>query len=210
MTSSGALSDALAATRRAELTRAARALLRRPVLRASGADAELVALVRRHAGTLREWFDRNTGWRLMVDSEVARLVKTVPDTGDATHPARDPRSVAEPARREATSRLLVELTGRDRGPLAALFAQALRLALQVDARGRHTRKHRVATELLALLLRREAGIRGKNEQEEEEDTPDDGSRRHDRETLPSRRGPRKRQTCAGCSVRTRLRPRRAG
>jgi len=91
-TSSGALADALAATRRAELSRAARALLRRPVLRSSGPDAELVSLVRRHAGALREWFDRNTGWRLMVDSEVARLVKTVPDTGDATHPARDPRS----------------------------------------------------------------------------------------------------------------------
>jgi uncharacterized protein (TIGR02678 family) len=92
MSTSGALSDALTATRRAELTRAARALLRRPVLRASGPDAEQVALVRRHAGALREWFDRNTGWRLVVDSEVARLVKTVADPGDATHPARDPRS----------------------------------------------------------------------------------------------------------------------
>jgi uncharacterized protein (TIGR02678 family) len=91
-TTSGALSDALAATRRAELTRAARALLRRPVLRSSGPEAELVALVRRHAGALREWFDRNTGWRLVVDSEVARLVKTVPHTDDATHAARDPRT----------------------------------------------------------------------------------------------------------------------
>lgn len=90
--SSGALSDALAATRRAELTKAARALLRRPVLRSAGPEAELVALVRRHAGALREWFDRNTGWRLVVDSEVARLVKTVPDADDATHPARDPRT----------------------------------------------------------------------------------------------------------------------
>jgi uncharacterized protein (TIGR02678 family) len=90
--SSGALSDALAATRRADVVRAARALLRRPVLRASGSDAELVGLVRRHAGVLREWFHRNTGWRLVVDSEVARLVKTVADTADATHPARDPRS----------------------------------------------------------------------------------------------------------------------
>jgi uncharacterized protein (TIGR02678 family) len=89
---SSGLADALAATRRAELMRAARALLRRPVLRASGPDAELVALIRRHAGPLREWFDRNTGWRLAVDSEVARLVKAVPDTADATHPARDPRS----------------------------------------------------------------------------------------------------------------------
>ena len=90
--SPAALSDALAATRQAELARAARALLRRPLLRSSGPDAELVTLVRRHAGVLREWFDRNTGWRLVVDSAVARLVKTVPDTGDATHAARDPRS----------------------------------------------------------------------------------------------------------------------
>lgn len=95
----GALSDALGQTRRSELTRAARALLRRPVLRAHGPDAEHVVLVRRHAGALREWFDRNTGWRLIVDSEVARLVKTVPDTADPTHPARDPRSRAAFTRR---------------------------------------------------------------------------------------------------------------
>jgi uncharacterized protein (TIGR02678 family) len=92
MSATTTLGDALAQTRRVELTRAARALLRRPVLRASGPDADDVALVRRHAGALREWFDRNTGWRLVVDSEVARLVKTVPDTADPTHPARDPRT----------------------------------------------------------------------------------------------------------------------
>ncbi|MBA2309780.1 MAG: TIGR02678 family protein [Pseudonocardiales bacterium] len=86
------LSDAIAVTRSTELARAARALLRRPVLRARGADSEHFVLVRRHAVALREWFDRNTGWRLLVDSEVARLVKTVASTGDSTHPARDPRS----------------------------------------------------------------------------------------------------------------------
>ncbi|MGH3586298.1 MAG: TIGR02678 family protein [Pseudonocardia sp.] len=91
--------DAVTAGRRSELTKAARALLRRPVLRAHGSDAELVVLVRRHAGELRAWFDRNTGWRLVVDSEVARLVKTVPDTGDATHPARDPRNRSAFSRR---------------------------------------------------------------------------------------------------------------
>ncbi|MHA6618533.1 TIGR02678 family protein [Pseudonocardia sp. DLS-67] len=91
--------DAVTAGRRSELTKAARALLRRPVLRAHGPDAELVVLVRRHASELRAWFDRNTGWRLVVDSEVARLVKTVPDTADATHPARDPRSRAAFSRR---------------------------------------------------------------------------------------------------------------
>lgn len=95
----GALTDALDRTRRTEQVRAARALLGRPVLRASGPDAELVVLVRRHASALREWFDRNTGWRLVVDSEVARLVKTVADTADPTHPARDPRSRAPFTRR---------------------------------------------------------------------------------------------------------------
>ncbi len=95
----GALSNALDQSRRSDYTRAARALLRRPVLRAHGPDAENVVLVRRHASELRAWFDRNTGWRLMVDSEVARLVKTVADTADPTHPARDPRSRAPFTRR---------------------------------------------------------------------------------------------------------------
>lgn len=95
----GALSHAVDQNRRAEYARAARALLRRPVLRAHGPDAEYVVLVRRHASELRAWFDRNTGWRLVVDSEVARLVKTVADTTDTTHPARDPRSRAPFTRR---------------------------------------------------------------------------------------------------------------
>jgi uncharacterized protein (TIGR02678 family) len=86
-----ALDSALEEARSAELRRAARALLRRPLLRA-GAEAEDFRLVRRHAGELRSWFDANTGWRLIVDSEVARLVKIAPTIDDPTHPARDPRS----------------------------------------------------------------------------------------------------------------------
>jgi uncharacterized protein (TIGR02678 family) len=87
-----ALADALAATRADDRRRAARALLRNPLLRAGGADAESFVLVRRHAQALREWFDRNTGWRLIVDSEVARLFKTPATTADATHPAREVKS----------------------------------------------------------------------------------------------------------------------
>jgi uncharacterized protein (TIGR02678 family) len=86
-----ALDSALEEARSAELRRAARALLRQPLLRA-GAEAEDFRLVRRHAGELRSWFDANTGWRLIVDSEVARLVKIPPTIDDPTHPARDPRS----------------------------------------------------------------------------------------------------------------------
>jgi uncharacterized protein (TIGR02678 family) len=93
------LDVALEEARTHELRRAARALLRRPLLRAGGAGGEDLGLVRRHAAELREWFDANTGWRLFVDSEVARLVKILPADADIPHPARDPRSGAPLGRR---------------------------------------------------------------------------------------------------------------
>lgn len=94
-----ALDSALEGAREANLRRAVRALLRRPLLRAGGVEAEEFRLVRRYAAELRSWFDANTGWRLIVDSEVARLVKLTPTTDDPTHPARDPRSRAPFTRR---------------------------------------------------------------------------------------------------------------
>lgn len=95
---SRALDDALEGARAAELRRAARALLRRPLLLAT-TEPDDFRLVRRHAAELRSWFDSNTGWRLIVDSEVARLVKLVPTAEDPTHPARDARSRAPFTRR---------------------------------------------------------------------------------------------------------------
>jgi uncharacterized protein (TIGR02678 family) len=89
---SGRLGDALEAARADELRRAARALLRRPLLSAGGPGGEDVRLVRRHAAELRSWFDANTGWRLHVDSQLARLEKRSAGTGDATRPASDPRT----------------------------------------------------------------------------------------------------------------------
>ncbi len=88
---SGALDSALQDARARELRQAARALLRRPLLHAAAAPEDF-RLVRRHAAELRSWFDVNVGWRLIVDSEVARLVKLAPTTDDPSHPARDPRS----------------------------------------------------------------------------------------------------------------------
>lgn len=88
---SEALEGALQIAQAAEQRRATRALLRRPLLRA-GADPESFRLVRRHARELGSWFEANTGWRLIVDSEVARLVKAPPTVEDHTHPARDTRT----------------------------------------------------------------------------------------------------------------------
>lgn len=90
---SGALSNALHVTRAAERQRAARAILRRPLLLAQGRDADLYLEVRRHAQYLREWLRLNTGWSLLVNAELARLVKsTEGQDPDHTFPAVDARS----------------------------------------------------------------------------------------------------------------------
>lgn len=75
------LADVLARQTEDERERALRALLMSPLL--AGGSEEL-ALVRRHAGYLRDWFARETGWRLHVERGCARLFKTPADTGDAT------------------------------------------------------------------------------------------------------------------------------
>jgi len=64
--------------------RAARLLLRHPLIRSS--DADRFRLVRRHVGDLAEWFDINTGWVLHRDSEVVRLDREPATVSDATHP----------------------------------------------------------------------------------------------------------------------------
>jgi uncharacterized protein (TIGR02678 family) len=89
---SHALDSALDQARARELQRAVRALLRRPLLLNNADGADEFRLVRRHAAELRSWFDANTGWRLQVDSEVARLVKLAATHEDASHPAREPRT----------------------------------------------------------------------------------------------------------------------
>ncbi|GAA1514035.1 TIGR02678 family protein [Nocardioides humi] len=87
------INDALTDRDAESRTRALRALLLRPVLRAQS-DGELFRQVRRHADQLREWFQRETGWRLVVEAQTVRLqVSSVPRGATALgvaerHPAR--------------------------------------------------------------------------------------------------------------------------
>lgn len=60
---------------------AVRALLMRPLM---GAAHEDLPLVRRNAERLREWFQRETGWMLVVERDGARLYKRPADLRDAT------------------------------------------------------------------------------------------------------------------------------
>ena len=89
----GGLSDALERQRLEERRRALRALLRHPLLTAAGPDPAAFALVRRHAGWLRDWLAAQAGWSLQVDTGVARLRKLPGDLEDGTRPA-----LAEPSR----------------------------------------------------------------------------------------------------------------
>jgi uncharacterized protein (TIGR02678 family) len=75
------------AEEQAQFRTALRALLAKPLLTADTDAAELV-LVRRHLTDLRDWLSRETGWRLVADSEAARLFKTATELDDASHPAR--------------------------------------------------------------------------------------------------------------------------
>jgi uncharacterized protein (TIGR02678 family) len=75
------------AEEQAQRQAALRALLAKPLLVAAD-DAESLMLVRRHLPALSDWLRRETGWRLAADAETARLFKTAPLAGDATHPAR--------------------------------------------------------------------------------------------------------------------------
>src|SRR5215469_1349902 len=71
----------IAAEEQAQRRAAVRALLAKPLLVAD-ADGETLVLVRRHLPELREWLNRETGWRLVADSETARLFKTAPELSD--------------------------------------------------------------------------------------------------------------------------------
>jgi uncharacterized protein (TIGR02678 family) len=59
----------------AERRRAARALLREPLLRADGPNAEEFRLVRRHRTELTRLFADGLGYRLVIDPQAARLFK---------------------------------------------------------------------------------------------------------------------------------------
>ena len=61
--------------RAGELTGSARALLTRP-WRTAEADRPLFLLIRRHAEQLDRWFTQRLGYRLIVSTDTARLVKS--------------------------------------------------------------------------------------------------------------------------------------
>ncbi|MER6616592.1 TIGR02678 family protein [Streptomyces xantholiticus] len=111
----GHLAEVLDGQHQADLQRAARALLKEPLLTADGPHADAFRLVRRHTAELREWFERNAGWSLRTDPDAARLRKTPGTLTDATHPAREATRTALPFTRRRYVLLCLTLAALERG-----------------------------------------------------------------------------------------------
>lgn len=109
------LAEVLDGQHAADLRKAARTLLKQPLLSARGRHANEFRLVRRHTSELREWFDRNTGWSLHVDAETARLRKIPGVLTDATHPAREATRAAAPFTRRRYVLFCLALAALERG-----------------------------------------------------------------------------------------------
>ncbi|MFC5724454.1 TIGR02678 family protein [Streptomyces gamaensis] len=108
------LAEVLDGQHSSELRKAARALLKEPLLLAHGPHADEFRLVRRHVAELREWFDRNTGWSLHVDADAARLRKVPGRPADATHPAREAARAGAPFTRRRYVLLCLALGALER------------------------------------------------------------------------------------------------
>ncbi|WP_405998009.1 TIGR02678 family protein [Streptomyces sp. NBC_00829] len=111
----GPLAEVLDGQREADLQRAARALLKEPLLTSDGPHSDAFRLVRRHAAELREWFERNVGWSLRTDADAARLRKTPGTLTDATHAARETSRAALPFTRRRYVLLCLTLAALERG-----------------------------------------------------------------------------------------------
>ncbi|MFP8882437.1 TIGR02678 family protein [Streptomyces mangrovi] len=122
------LAEVLDGQRAANLRKAARALLKEPLLTADGPRGDEFRLVRQYATELREWFDRNTGWPLRVDTDAARLRKTPGTLDDSTHPAREAGRAAQPFTRRRYVLLCLALAALERGEAQVALG---RLAEQV-------------------------------------------------------------------------------
>lgn len=109
------LGEVLDGRRTAEFHKAARALLKEPLLLAHGPHADAFRLVRQHSTALRDWFDRNTGWSLRVDAETARLRKAPGAMADPTHPAREASRAGAPFTRRRYVLLCLALAALERG-----------------------------------------------------------------------------------------------
>ena len=145
-----------------ERRQALRSLLRTPMIRAVGSRAPVYRWIRMHYDWLSGWLGRNTGWRLVVNREVARLYKTPPDLDDVTRSACDSKGRDTPFSRRCYVFLCLALAALeraerqitiefllDRMKLLAVEEPALAAAgIEIDMLARDVRRDLVRAALL--------------------------------------------------------------
>lgn len=141
----------------AEVRRAARALLLRPLLVSTSADADDLRLVRRHRDELTRLFSDGLGYRLVVEPQAARLFK--PGLGrDAHRPWRRRSEAPFTPRMYALFCLTLAALSRSRSQLLVdeLVAQVRSAAVDagidvdLDATADRRAMHAVLVRLVAL------------------------------------------------------------
>lgn len=117
-----------------ERRRAIRLLLARPFVTDTRPDPETFALVRRHARDLQRWFAEQLGYRLVVDTELARLHKRAAP-GARARPLRTASGLPFDARRYALFCLVLAALERMevQTVLSELAAQVTLLAASEEA-----------------------------------------------------------------------------
>jgi uncharacterized protein (TIGR02678 family) len=122
------LLDGISEIDQANVVRCARGLLRRPLLRAGGADGDLLTLVYQHRAQLTELFAALLGYRLVVERGFARLYKS----GPGADPTRSDASLS-PRGYAYFALCLAVLTGTGHQTLLSrLVADIRAAAAQVD------------------------------------------------------------------------------
>jgi uncharacterized protein (TIGR02678 family) len=116
----------------AERRSALRALLRSPLLPASGVYAEEYALVRRHSQWLKEWLNKFPMWDLHVDAHIARLRKTPADVFDVTRSAID-RVSGTPFTRRRYALFCLALASLEKSDLQTTVGQLARAISEIVA-----------------------------------------------------------------------------
>jgi len=113
---------------------ALRALLRTPLLSATGETAEQYVLVRRHSEWLKQWLAKFPDWSLHIGGELARLRKTPAELMDDTRPAIDRGSGATFTKQRYTllCLALAALEQLDRQTTLGQLAQRIMELIAVD------------------------------------------------------------------------------
>jgi uncharacterized protein (TIGR02678 family) len=120
----------------AERRRAFRALLRNPLLQATGETAEEFTLVRRHSEWLKNWLSKFPAWSLHLNKDVARLCKIPADLLDGTRPAID-RTTGTTFTRRRYAMLCFALAALERMDRQTTLGQVAQAIMQFIAADRN-------------------------------------------------------------------------